>query len=178
MSSAVVTSKAEECIDRVISSQLLRILKPLLAPQEQTKIRDVSRQVRVALLGDKSAVESIRVLMPAHGESQDKWLTTAEAAELIGFSRPYMTAILDSKDFAGKVQKSSGGHRRVRASDVKDWMMINDINFPLSESDLVVLREPVPSEFFEEEELSEEEEKKRIEEINLANIESLKYRPK
>lgn len=175
MSTAIVTSKAEQCIDQVISSQLLRILKPWLDPQQQMKLRDASRQLRVALLRDQAVIESLQVLVPA---LEKPWLTTPEAAEMMGFSRPYMTALLDSKDFAGKVHKSTGGHRRVLRSDVQDWMVKHGVNFPLTERDSTSLREPVSSEFFEEDELTPEEEACRMEEIENASKEAMQYRPR
>ena len=178
MSPSVVTSNAEKRIDQVISDQLLVILKPLLAAQRQAKIREVSRQLRIALLGDKEVIKSLRVLVPEFGKIEKEWVTTAQAAEIMGFSRPYMTALLDSSDFAGKVHKSSGGHRRVLASDVRDWMIKNNVHYPLTEEDLASLREPVPSEFFEEEDMTPEEEAVRMKEIELADEESMKYRPR
>ena len=176
MNTAIVTSKAEDCIDQIISSQLLRTLK--LAPQQQPRLLEISRQVRVALLGNKEAIASLQVLVPRLDQDQKEWLTTAQAADLVGFSRPYMTALLDSKDFAGKVQKSTGGHRRVLASDVRDWMGRNGVNYPLTKDDLESLNAPVPAEFFEGSEISAQEEAIRMEEIERANRESMQYRPR
>ncbi len=45
------------------------------------------------------------------------WISTQEAANRCGFSRPFVAALLDSGAYTGKVQRSAGGHRKVLASE-------------------------------------------------------------
>ncbi|MDD2609901.1 MAG: hypothetical protein PHX60_09455 [Giesbergeria sp.] len=46
-----------------------------------------------------------------------EWITTQEAANRCGFSRPFVAALLDSGAYRGKVQRTPGGHRKVLASE-------------------------------------------------------------
>jgi excisionase family DNA binding protein len=51
----------------------------------------------------------------------DEILTTREAAELLGMSRPYLVQLLETEAIRIPVQKigpGAGGHRRIRLSDV------------------------------------------------------------
>jgi hypothetical protein len=104
------------------------------------------------------------------------WVTFTQAAEITGFSAPYMTALLESRDFAGKIEDSILGCV-VRASDVRAWMVEHDVRYPLSKEDLALLAEPTPPEFFEEDELSPEEEARLQKQMELDHEESMKYRP-
>ncbi len=45
------------------------------------------------------------------------WISTQEAANRCGFSRPFVAALLDSGAYAGKVHRTAGGHRKVLASE-------------------------------------------------------------
>ena len=49
--------------------------------------------------------------------SKDEWISTQEAANRCGFSRPFVAALLDSGAYLGKVQRTPGGHRKVLASE-------------------------------------------------------------
>ena len=53
----------------------------------------------------------------AQAQTVNDWISTQEAANLCGFSRPFVAALLDSGTYAGKVQRTAGGHRRVLASE-------------------------------------------------------------
>jgi hypothetical protein len=48
---------------------------------------------------------------------QEEWLTTQEAANRCGFSRPFVATLLDSGAYKGKVIRTTGGHRKVLASE-------------------------------------------------------------
>ena len=97
----------------------------------------------------------------------------------MGFSRPYATAIFDSRDFFGKVQKSAGGHRRILASAVKDWMVSHGVNFPLSKADQALLEAPVPAEFFDDDQESPGlKESVRMAEIEATNRAARSNRPR
>ena len=55
----------------------------------------------------------------AQGKSlpSGEWISTQEAANRCGFSRPFVAALLDSGTYTGKVHRTGGGHRRVLASE-------------------------------------------------------------
>ncbi len=65
----------------------------------------------------------------------DKWLTTQEAAGVMGFSLPYAAALFSSAEFEGKVQKVDG-QLLVLYSSVRAWMWRNGVNFPLNAEDI------------------------------------------
>ena len=69
---------------------------------------------RVAKLADVSASQ---VQSKALAQPEKDWISTQEAANLCGFSRPFVAALLDSGTYPGKVQRTAGGHRRVLASE-------------------------------------------------------------
>ncbi len=57
----------------------------------------------------------------AQGKAQvppaSEWISTQEAANRCGFSRPFVAALLDSGTYTGKVHRTAGGHRKVLASE-------------------------------------------------------------
>lgn len=55
-------------------------------------------------------------------EPHSEWISTQEAADRCGFSRPFVAALLDSGTYPGKVQRSPGGHRKVLASEFEALM--------------------------------------------------------
>ena len=46
-----------------------------------------------------------------------EWISTQEAANRCGFSRPFVAELLDSGIYTGKVHRTAGGHRKVLASE-------------------------------------------------------------
>ena len=93
--------------------------------------------------------------MLGHMFEFEGWLTTEQAAEKMGFSLPYVVALLASSDFEGKTIRNGYGIFRVQAAAVHDWKTKNGVNFPPTEKDLALLREPIPSEFFDDEGLND-----------------------
>lgn len=63
--------------------------------------------------------ESPRGKAPAKTPVQpgSEWISTQEAANRCGFSRPFVAALLDSGNYNGKVHRTAGGHRKVLASE-------------------------------------------------------------
>lgn len=50
-------------------------------------------------------------------QAASEWISTQEAANRCGFSRPFVAALLDSGAYTGKVHRTAGGHRKVLASE-------------------------------------------------------------
>ena len=165
-------SEAKACIDRAIFHQLLLAMAPLLqsgSSQKEPQMHGVSRQVRKALLADPRAVESLQILLAKINRKRAQWLTAEQAASMMGFSLPYANALLDLDEFGGKVKKSAGGHRRILACAVRDWMRANGL-FPLTPRETQALEKPVSPEFFDESSsLSQSEEISRRQAILAAN---------
>ena len=69
---------------------------------------------RVAKLADVSASQ---VRGKALAQPENDWISTQEAANRCGFSRPFVVALLDSGTYAGKVHRTACGHRKVLASE-------------------------------------------------------------
>ena len=53
----------------------------------------------------------------AQAQPPNDWISTQEAANRCGFSRPFVAALLDSGTYTGKVHRTVGGHRKVLASE-------------------------------------------------------------
>jgi excisionase family DNA binding protein len=53
--------------------------------------------------------------------SAQRMLSTEDAAQLMGCSRPYVAMLIDAKKLAGSVT-TEGGHRRVPESSVRAWI--------------------------------------------------------
>lgn len=53
----------------------------------------------------------------AQAQPANDWISTQEAANRCGFSRPFVAALLDSGTYTGKVHRTAGGHRKVLASE-------------------------------------------------------------
>ena len=67
-----------------------------------------------AKLADVSASQ---VRSKALAQPEKDWISTQEAANRCGFSRPFVAALLDSGTYAGKVHRTAGGHRKVLANE-------------------------------------------------------------
>lgn len=53
---------------------------------------------------------------------KDEWITTQEAANRCGFSRPFVATLLDSGTYKGQINRTEGGHRRVLANEFETLM--------------------------------------------------------
>lgn len=81
-----------------------------------------SRDARLQLIRHLVDVESqaAGVGVPASVASADDLISTAQAAELMGYSRPYVAMLIDQNKLEGATV-SAGGHRRVPRASVMDW---------------------------------------------------------
>lgn len=79
---------------------------------EQIELPEVAVELLVRILGQLAAGNAV-TLMPIH-----KALTTQEAADILGVSRPFVVAQMDT----GKIPyRKVGTHRRVMVKDLVDY---------------------------------------------------------
>ena len=64
--------------------------------------------------------QSVGIDMPKSAASANALLSTAQAAALLGYSRPYVAMLIDQNKLKGATV-SAGGHRRVSRASVLDW---------------------------------------------------------
>ena len=101
-----------------LSSQVADALHRVLAAKTAK-----SRGVRMRLIRHLADLESQQadVNMPAARLSAaDDHIGTAQAAEILGYSRPYVAMLIDQHKLAGATV-SAGGHRRVPRTAVLAW---------------------------------------------------------
>ncbi len=80
-----------------------------------------SRSARLQLIRHLVEIESqsVGIEMPNSAAANDL-ISTAQAAELLGYSRPYVAMLIDQRKLKGATV-SAGGHRRVSRAAVLDW---------------------------------------------------------
>jgi excisionase family DNA binding protein len=81
-----------------------------------------SRSARLQLIRHLVDIESqsVGIEMPKSAAAANDLISTAQAAELLGYSRPYVAMLIDQNKLKGATV-SAGGHRRVSRSAVLDW---------------------------------------------------------
>ena len=81
-----------------------------------------SRSARLQLIRHLVDIESqsVGTELPKSVASANDLLSTAQAAELLGYSRPYVAMLIDQNKLKGATV-STGGHRRVSRAAVLDW---------------------------------------------------------
>lgn len=81
-----------------------------------------SRSARLQLIRHLVDIESqsLGIEMPRSVAATDELISTAQAAELLGYSRPYVAMLIDQNKLKGATV-SAGGHRRVSLAAVLDW---------------------------------------------------------
>jgi excisionase family DNA binding protein len=81
-----------------------------------------SRSARLQLMRHLVDIESHTAGMevPASVAAANDLISTAQAAALLGYSRPYIAMLIDQNRLKGATV-SAGGHRRVSRAAVLDW---------------------------------------------------------
>jgi len=81
-----------------------------------------SRHARLQLIRHLVDVESqsVGIEMPKTVVTANDLISTAQAAELLGYSRPYVAMLIDQNKLKDATV-SAGGHRRVSLASVLDW---------------------------------------------------------
>jgi excisionase family DNA binding protein len=90
-----------------------------------TRLTDESAagsRLRIELIAALAAIEATtgKARERQAAEEPDEFLTTAEAAQQLGMSRPYVS-MLCNQGKLGEVGRSEGGHRRIRQSAVEAY---------------------------------------------------------
>lgn len=99
------------------SGLIARALHELLDGQDKsTKELRTAIQIHLAIISNGSAAS----YSVASGTNEEM-LSTEEAAQLMGCSRPYVAMLIDAEKLDGGV-KSKGGHRKVPKSSVLQWI--------------------------------------------------------
>lgn len=118
--------KAKKDLAGLLSGEL----SSFLSSPEQMRGHPVSRQDVLALsqmlaeriIASQAILEKVAEFAPP---KEKEWLTTEEAAQKSGLSRPFIAALLDGPLFEGRVMRTPKGHRRVAAKDFELWMEKN-----------------------------------------------------
>jgi excisionase family DNA binding protein len=81
-----------------------------------------SRSARLLLIRHLVDIESqtVGIEIPKQPVAAQDLISTAQAAELLGYSRPYVAMLIDQNQLKGATV-STGGHRRVPRATVLDW---------------------------------------------------------
>ena len=146
---------------------------------EHVYFAKIAEGIMKVLLDDPGAREELRrLLAPTQELDGDQWISSQDAADLMGFSRPYVNAILDSSEFKGEVMRREGGHRRVKVSSIRQWMKDHSVRPAATKEDILSLRKAIDPAFYDEPELSADERLALRKELDEGIRESLKHRPK
>lgn len=128
---AAVKAKAEG----VSMSQLVKVLRTVL-PAELKAHGGQLPSTEVDAVADALARQVVGlVVYPATPKERkalatEDWISTQEAANRCGFSRPFVTSLLDSGAYKGRVSRTTGGHRKVLASEFEALMAQASANAP------------------------------------------------
>lgn len=81
-----------------------------------------SRSTRMLLIRHLVDIESQQIGIPIPDKQAvaDDLISTAQAAEMLGYSRPYVAMLIDQNQLKGATV-SAGGHRRVPRAAVLAW---------------------------------------------------------
>ena len=102
-----------------INSGVLRlVLHEVLESQDEA-----SRQIRGQLQMYLAHLIFNKDMLSSQA-SAEKMLSTEQAAQLMGRSRPFVAMLIDNGKIIG-AQTTTGGHRRVSESSVKKWIAEN-----------------------------------------------------
>lgn len=124
---SVLTSSADKkpATTRSMSTRVSQVLHAVLEAQTPQ-----SRSTRMQLIRHLVDVENQQLGLETSDSSfpMDDLVSTAQAAEMLGYSRPYVAMLIDQKKLKGATV-SAGGHRRVPRSAVLAWKAKHQVAF-------------------------------------------------
>ena len=87
-----------------------------------------SRSARLQLIRHLVDIESqaVGIEVPKSSSTANDLISTAQASELLGYSRPYVAMLIDQNKLKGATV-SAGGHRRVSRAAVLDWKATHQV---------------------------------------------------
>lgn len=196
MATLYIKKKTVDKAEFSVGDQLLfafnevRKAHPKLRKVEKETFREVGQIFLRRILDDKVASKNLLALLAGKENfvgnqepkspacADDIWLKTDDAAKRMGFSRPYVVALIDAGEFGEGVIKNPSGHRRVKVSAIVKWMADHGVSHPLTTEHQALLDTVDGPEFFEQSKvLSKSERSQRMETIQSQRAESLKYKP-
>lgn len=133
---------AREFLEHRVMSRIGHALeREPVANVSWTAMQKISREAVAALLESPDSMQMfVQVYISEHpemlarflsGKASRGWLRIDGVAKLLGFSAPYVRALLDNEPFfKGKVEFTTGGQRKVLREHVEEWMRIKDVMTP------------------------------------------------
>ena len=94
----------------------------------------VARATRTRLQMHLIKISDKLIGEPPHKSNDSDLLTTEQAAQLMGHSRPYVAMLIDANKLKG-ASVSEGGHRRVPRSSVLAWIKKANLKNNATDSD-------------------------------------------
>lgn len=109
-----------DAIGSITGATSVQVAKALHQVLEATTPQ--SRSARLQLIRHLVDIESqaVGIEIPKSVTTANDLISTAQAAELLGYSRPYVAMLIDQNKLRGATV-SAGGHRRVSLAAVLDW---------------------------------------------------------
>ena len=113
----VGTLGAKAVASTTVSSRVAKALHEVLEARTPQ-----SRSTRMLLIRHLVDIESqeAAIDIPQATSVADDLISTAQAAQILGYSRPYVAMLIDQKKLKGATV-STGGHRRVSRAAVLEW---------------------------------------------------------
>lgn len=166
---------ARDILQRAVTNRLRKVPTSRKLPSEE--LQTLGHEAIAVLFEDEVTVKAMveflssqGVLEPTKSHERD-WMKTDDIARLLGYSAPYVRALLDNEPyFQPRVIKTSGGQRRVRAEDVREWIKLKGVRTSEERSKLPDYERETPDYFSESREteaplLSERQRKARLESV-------------
>lgn len=124
---------ARDALQRKLTDRLTKV--PASRKLHPEELESLGHEAILALFDSEDTRAALVDALTAHGAlgktAAGQWMKTDEIASLLGFSAPYVRALLDNEPFfQGKVARTSGGQRRVLASDLRKWMQLKSVKTP------------------------------------------------
>lgn len=116
---AKVRKSLQQMIDVELSTVLRSTPRPAARILSLKSIHEMSKDIAERMIGNAQFFATVGQIAV---KQEKEWLTTEEAAQLSGFSRPFIAALLDGPTYTGTVNRTQKGHRRVLASDFRQWL--------------------------------------------------------
>lgn len=120
------TLKSNRLSSDTLGTMALSLAEKLQAWGQPTTSSLIARALHDLLDGQDQSAKDLRTAVQIHlaivaNGGSEVMLSTEEAAQLMGCSRPYVAMLIDADKLAGSVT-SQGGHRKVPQSSVLQWI--------------------------------------------------------